>query len=73
MSETSQEQASEARFVTLETKVAYQEKTIADLNDVVVDLARALEKLERRARTLEQQLESVLSHFDHPPEKPPHY
>ena len=37
----------EARFFKLEEKVAYQEKTIADLNDVVVDLHRRLDELAR--------------------------
>ena len=52
----------ERRFVTLETKIAYQEKVIADLNDVVVEQGRSFEKLEQ-----------LLGHFDVPAEKPPHY
>ena len=63
----------ERRFVTLETKIAYQEKAIADLNDVVVEQGRAFEKLVRRVTRLEQQLEQLLGQFEVPVEKPPHY
>jgi uncharacterized coiled-coil protein SlyX len=63
----------ERRFVTLETKIAYQEKVIADLNDVVVEQGRSFEKLARRVNRLEQQLELLLGQIDVPAEKPPHY
>ena len=63
----------ERRFVTLETKIAYQEKAIADLNDVVVEQSRTFEKLTRRVTRLEQQLEQLLGQVDVPAEKPPHY
>lgn len=63
----------ERRFVTLETKIAYQEKVIADLNDVVIEQGRSCEKLARRVTRLEQQLEQLLGQFDVPAEKPPHY
>jgi SlyX protein len=63
----------ERRFVTLETKLAYQEKTIADLNEVVVDQSRAFDKLTRRLTRLEQQIEQLLGQHDTPAEKPPHY
>jgi len=63
----------ERRFVTLETKIAYQEKLIADLNDVVVEQGRAYDKLVRRVTRLEQQVEQLLGQSDIPAEKPPHY
>lgn len=63
----------ENRFVALETKVAYQEKTIADLNEVVIDQTRLLEKTSRRVTRLEEQLEALLGQLDAPIEKPPHY
>jgi len=63
----------ERRFVTLETKIAYQEKTISDLNEVVIEQSRASEKLMRRLTRLEQQVEQLLGHHDAPAEKPPHY
>jgi len=63
----------ERRFVTLETKIAYQEKVIADLNDVVIERGREFDKLVRRITRLEQQVEQLLGQFDVPAEKPPHY
>jgi len=64
----------ERRFVTLETKIAYQEKVIADLNDVIVEQGRDFEKLVRRMTRLEQQIEQLLGTLDtSPAEKPPHY
>lgn len=63
----------ENRFVALETKAAYQEKTIADLNEVVIDQNRSIEKLGRRVTRLEEQLETLLGQQDAPIERPPHY
>ncbi len=63
----------ELRFVKIETKVSYQEKTVTELNDVVVAQSRAIDKLERRVKTLEQQLEALLGQVDAQGEKPPHY
>ena len=62
----------EQRLITLETKVAYQEKTIADLNDVVVAQARLLDSFELRMKRLEQQLQSPALE-EHQRETPPHY
>ena len=65
--------AEEQRFVVLETKLAYQEKTISDLNDVLVTQSRTLEAVERRLRALEEQLNHALAQADAPRERPPHY
>jgi uncharacterized coiled-coil protein SlyX len=64
---------SEARLVKLEEKVAYQDKLIADLNDVVVSLHRLTEALSARFRTVESALRSEVGPRDVPNEKPPHY
>jgi SlyX protein len=66
-------EALEQRFVKLETKLAYQEKTIADLNDVVVVQDRQIDKLERRVAALEQQIAPFLGQEETIQEKPPHY
>ena len=63
----------EARFFKLEEKVAYQEKTIADLNDVVVDLHRRLDELRLRLEAVERTLRNELAARDMPNEPPPHY
>lgn len=64
---------SDARLLTLEEKVAYQDKTIAELNDVVVLLNRQLGQVTRRVTELERLLGAELSRRDMPQEKPPHY
>lgn len=63
----------EARFVDLETKVAFQEKTIADLNEVVIEQERALSELRRQVTVLEQQLRALVDDADPSLERPPHY
>ena len=63
----------ESRFVDLETKVAFQEKTISDLNEVVIEQERALGELRRHVKTLEQQLRGLVDDADPAIERPPHY
>ena len=65
--------ASDARLLKLEEKVAYQDKLIADLNDVVVSLHRLTDSLGARLRNVESSLRSELGASDVPNEKPPHY
>lgn len=67
-----QREADEERFMRLETKVAYQEKLIADLNDVLLDHTKVLDRLEARLRRLEQTLRDQAGEpVGH--ERPPHY
>ena len=61
------------RSVELETKIAYQDKTIADLNEVVLDLNRTVAELNRRVDALERIVRNELEPRDVPHEKPPHY
>jgi SlyX protein len=63
----------EQRFVTLETKLAYQEKMIADLNEVIVDQSRDLDDMRRRVGALERYAKEHLEPRSVPNEKPPHY
>jgi uncharacterized coiled-coil protein SlyX len=65
--------ASDARLLTLEEKVAYQDKTIADLNDVVVSLNRLVSDLSVRLEQIERAVGGELSRREMPNEKPPHY
>ena len=65
--------ANDARLLKLEEKVAYQDKLIADLNEVVVSLHRAANDLSVRLRNIEGSLRSELGARDVPNEKPPHY
>jgi SlyX protein len=60
------------RFLTLETKVAYQEKLIADLNDVILDRGREFDALAVRVNEMEKLLrEGPGETPGHEP--PPHY
>ena len=63
----------DARLLALEEKVAYQDKTIAELNDVVVALNRQASDLKGRIEQIERLVGSELSRREMPNEKPPHY
>jgi uncharacterized coiled-coil protein SlyX len=63
----------EARLLKLEEKVAYQDKLIAELNDVVVSLHRAMDALGSRLQVIERELRAELGAREMPNEKPPHY
>ncbi len=62
-----------SRLITLEEKVAYQDKTIADLNDVVVTLNRQVSDLKSRIENISRLVGGELSRREMPNEKPPHY
>ena len=68
---------SENRFVEIETKIAFQEKMIKDLNDVVYEQQQEMERISSICDLLIKR-EKELSEFslgsDAPAnEKPPHY
>jgi uncharacterized coiled-coil protein SlyX len=63
----------QARLLKLEEKVAYQDKLIAELNEVVVALRRETDALGGRVRTIERELRNELGTRDMPNEPPPHY
>jgi uncharacterized coiled-coil protein SlyX len=63
----------EARLLKLEEKVAYQDKLIAELNDVVVSLHRKHDELAARFTVVEAALRSEVGRRDVPNEQPPHY
>lgn len=63
----------EMRLLKLEEKVAYQDKTIADLNDVVIELNQTVTALARRLEAVERLVRAELGRRDMPDEKPPHY
>ena len=63
----------EARLLRLEEMVAYQDKLIAELNDVVVSLHHQVDGLQVRLRNIEGALRTELGGRDVPNEKPPHY
>ena len=65
--------AEDARLLALEEKVAYQDKTIAELNDVIITLNREAAELKNRVEQIERLVGSELSRREMPNEKPPHY
>jgi uncharacterized coiled-coil protein SlyX len=62
-----------ARLLNLEEKIAYQDKTIAELNEVVVGLNRQVSDQKARLEQVERMLGAELSRREMPNEKPPHY
>jgi SlyX protein len=68
--------STEERIIELETKVAYQEDTIQQLNDIVADQQRKLDLVENSLRTLVAKFKDVsegVSNINPLHEKPPHY
>ncbi len=67
----------EDRLIEMETKLAYQEKLIKELNDVVCEQQQFIDKLEIKTEKLAKlfsQNSQMLSTIDAPAnEKPPHY
>ncbi len=65
------------RILTIETKIAYQEKTIRELNDELYRQAREIDKLTTLCNTLLKQnkalSELAIGSTGPANEKPPHY
>jgi uncharacterized coiled-coil protein SlyX len=64
--------------IELESKIAFQEKAIADFDDALIGNTRAILELQRRLELLEdvvRRLTQRLEAFDElpPDETPPHY
>ena len=60
----------EDRIVELEVRLAYQDKVIADLDEVLRSFVARVEMLEREVRELKQ---TAVTHVGPPDETPPHY
>ncbi len=63
----------EDRIVELEVRLAYQEKTIADLDDVVRAFSLKVEVLERELEQLRETVKTGVAEVGPQNEKPPHY
>jgi len=63
----------ETRLLKLEEKVAYQDKLVADLNDVVVSLHRRVDELRARLDSAERTVRQEFEAREVVNEKPPHY
>ena len=58
-------------IVDLEVRVAYQERTISQLDEVVCELATRIERLEHQLRELRDRVNAAPD--DTPDTPPPHY
>ena len=63
----------EQRMNELEMRVAHQEKTIAELNDVITAQWKKMETLERKLQRFGEELEAMESSETLANQKPPHY
>lgn len=61
------------RLEELETRVAHQDKTIAELNDVITAQWRKLEAIEFQLRRLGEEMQSMDAGDAPVNQKPPHY
>ncbi len=62
-----------ARIEALEVRVAYQEKTIAELNEVVTAQWRKMDALERKLARIGETVNSLQPGNEGPEPPPPHY
>lgn len=63
----------EQRLIDLETKIAYQDKTIEDLSDVIYKQQQQIHNLEKSLELLKNQINSIGENEIRGHEKPPHY
>lgn len=66
----------EERIIEIETKLAHQEHTVQQLNDVVTEQGSRISQLEDLCRALVDRLQSLSSNLPaaaEQDERPPHY
>lgn len=61
------------RIVELEVRTAYQDKTIADLDEVIRTFTERVVVLERELRLLKETMKAGAPDVGPQDEKPPHY
>ncbi len=61
------------RIDELETRIAHQDKTIADLNEMITAQWRKMEALEFQLRRFGEELQSMDSAEAQANQRPPHY
>jgi SlyX protein len=73
--ETSMADDTEARLEKLEIDLAHATNTIEDLNTVVVEQGRQIERMTRLLANMTDQVEELMDNVlpGHQNEKPPHY
>lgn len=63
----------EERIIELEVRVAYQDKLIEELDDVVRAFTRKVEELERELKELKETVEAGAPEVGPSDDPPPHY
>ena len=63
----------EQRLINIETKLAYQEKFIKELNDIICDQQKEIDRLGLICRNLIEQNKELAKSNAPANEKPPHY
>ena len=66
----------DAQLIDIETKLAYQEDLLQELNQIVISMQQQIDKLELRNQMLRdnlKQIEDSLPSDSNPNEQPPHY
>jgi SlyX protein len=64
---------SDNRINDLEVRMAHQDQTIADLNDVITAQWKKLDALERQLKRVSEELETMDQGEAPANQKPPHY
>ncbi len=70
------EEAADARFEVLETKLAYQEQTIKELGTLVYEQGCAVNRIEAMLKLVTDKLKNMDAGMERPlaaSERPPHY
>jgi SlyX protein len=61
------------RMDEMEMRLAHQEKTIGELNEIVTAQWKKIEALERQLRRLDEEVQALDASGAPPNQKPPHY
>lgn len=62
-----------SRLDTLEMRIAHQDKTIADMNDVITSQWRTIDALQRHVMELREEFRNIAPLRTAPEPAPPHY
>jgi SlyX protein len=62
-----------ARLDALEIRIAHQDATIADLNEVITTQWRRIDVLERQVAMLREEFQNSIPQREGPEPPPPHY
>ena len=63
----------EDRFIVFETKIAYLEEFTSELQEVVVEHTKTIDKLAAVNKALTEKIEDLMQNEEIPNRKPPHY